>query len=565
MYEYRNRTRSLFNNPTNAGPTVYGSRTPGKFLSDLAAGTDSLDIICMGDSNTGSSLSGSWGYLAGLSEALNQRGYPIYGTPVYPITDTGYSAGLGLGTWRGSIVVSPAGASYYGKFGSTASTGGYPVAAPYNVWNHGTNLTSYAGTVSTYSDDWLFVPASVVDGNSYYVVSGVALDYDHPLSVNTVVSYIRVRYGKFALAGGKFYLYCLDQSSAIPNVLIGTPAQVSSYDAAAVAPTFDVTEASFTATGKGINASWGGYNYPGGTLFVTGPTAIHSQSVYRKSKGWAVHSHGYYSGGTSTQIASMQSNTASTALQLYLREIRERQIAAGGTGRVLLFAHSGINGSDTGTTWTAAHTSMWTTYQAAWAALGYPSSDIAIVSIVGVQQNSGDTSGGAADLVAVRTAAKTMATNNPSMCVVDVKTLLPYGALTAGTSGGASYYQRLNNIPNTGSDATVHLSGGFSDATTGTATAVTATSLTLALGSNTTAGYFNNAMLNITGGTTGASQKVRILSYSGSTNIATVAGWIGATPSGVVTYSISRQCPSDGYTTVSNLIINELLASKPVN
>jgi hypothetical protein len=566
MYEYRNRTRSLFNNPTNSGPSVYGSRTPGKFLSDLAAGTDSLDIICIGDSNNGSCIAGSWGYVGGMSEALHNRGYPIYGTPVYPVADTGYSAGLGLGTWRGAHVVSPTEGVYLGKSGKLASTGGYAVAASYSIWNHGTNLTSYGGTVSTYSDDWLFVPATVTDASFYYVNYGVALDYDHPLSANGVQSYIRVRYGKVNVAGGKFYLWCADQSSASPNLLIATPTQVSSFGTGA--PTFDVTEAIFTATGKGVNASWGGYNAPSGTLFVTGPTLIHSQSVYRKSKGWAVHSRGYYSGGTSTQIAAMQTNTASTALQLYLREIRERQRDAGGSGRVLLFVHSGINDTVGATAWTAAHTAIWSTYQTAWAALGYPASDLAMVSMVGVQRNSVDTASGGAgtlDLVAVRAAAAQMVVGNPSMCVVDVKSLLPYNALVAGDGSGASYYQRFNNVPTTGSDIVVHLSGGPAEVITGTATAVTSTSLQLAVGSPNVDGYLNNSMLKITGGTTGAYQTVRITSYAGSTRTATVAGWIGATPSGTITYSISRQCPTDGYTAVSNLIINQLLASKPVN
>ena len=32
----------------------YGSALPSKFLKDLAAGTDSLDVVFVGDSNTGS-------------------------------------------------------------------------------------------------------------------------------------------------------------------------------------------------------------------------------------------------------------------------------------------------------------------------------------------------------------------------------------------------------------------------------------------------------------------------------------------------------------------------------
>ena len=118
----------------------------------------------------------------------------------------------------------------------------------------------------------------------------------------------------------------------------------------------------------------------------------------------------------------------------------------------MLFTHSGINGADTSSTWTAAHINIWNTYKAAWSALGYPASDLAIVSFVGAPRNSADTSNGSASLTDVRAAANQMAITNPDMTVVDVKQLMPYAALTYGIGiSSKTYYQN-----NTTSD--VHLS-----------------------------------------------------------------------------------------------------------
>jgi hypothetical protein len=42
------------------GPELYGSSRASNMLKDLANGTDSLDIVIIGDSNTGSAVSGMW-------------------------------------------------------------------------------------------------------------------------------------------------------------------------------------------------------------------------------------------------------------------------------------------------------------------------------------------------------------------------------------------------------------------------------------------------------------------------------------------------------------------------
>ena len=183
-------------------------------------------------------------------------------------------------------------------------------------------------------------------------------------------------------------------------------------------------------------------------------------------------SHGYFAGDTSAQIHPKITGLNLAVLKFHLRELRERQIAAGGTGRVLLVTHSGINGNETANDWTTCHTEIWGKYKVAWSDLGYPLSDLAIVSFVGVPRNATDDSlsGSGGNLIAVRAAANALPTTYADMTVVDVKELMPYSRAVAGTGEGngitavpRSYYQRATP---TGTDVSQHLSGGVYTGTT---------------------------------------------------------------------------------------------------
>ena len=639
------------------GPAVYGSARAATFLKDLIAGTDSLDIICFGDSNVGSALAGGYGYLAGMQQALNNLNAPCYGTALAPFIDRSSSgAARFYGAWRGTISTIAKDANF--KSGLSASVGSSTNtdALPYAVWNAGTVLTSYGsstvqgtltaagvsiigtagqfqcaasflqvnqqvmiygtrggtGTITGYTNpttadtaqtyyivatngsteftlsntysgppivtgvgtltgltyltqadfnDWLYMPTT----SDVYKTSGVNLDENHPLAANGVVNFLRVRYGKVP-SGGNFIplVFGGGSANALPHLFTGASTSMS---AASGQPTFDLYEASFTANGKGHNAAATGYNYPSGTIFSKGPGALFCQSLYRQSKGWAVHSHAYQSGDDSTRIAQLITDTSTTWIGYQLREMRERQQTATGTGRVLLFFGSGINGADTSATWTSAHTTVWNKYKAVWASLGYPASDLAIVSIVGVQKDLADLSGSGANLSLVRAGANAMATASSDMTVVDIKALMSYSALTNGT-GNASYYQRFNNSPNLGSNITVHLSGGSVEGTGSlTATVTTATTITLTGAAAVAAdGYWVGSKINIdtVNGSTAAPayQSAIITQYNGTTKVATVNQWPGGQPTnGVNTiYNISRKYPSDGYTVISQTILSALLS-----
>ena len=656
---YRNREKPLTTPTTREetnGPQVYGSNRATLFLTDLIAGTNSLDVIIIGDSNTGSSLIGGYGYQSGMCEALNNLGALCYGTQLSPFIDRSPTgASRFYGTWRGTNSTIPKSADF--KSGLEASTTA-PTdlkAVPYTGWNANSPLVSYgsysisgtltsvtitstngsfqcssaylqlnqlvrfqgtsgspgpgqiAGSIVGYTgdnyyyivdtngsttfslsttyggtpvttvvgvtsgltvtsqadyNDWLYLPT--VTPNNIYWSTGVNIEETHPLAANGTTNFYRFRYGQVE-GGGRVYPNATSNGAAasLPRLLIGS---MVSLQKAGTTAGFEVSEQSFTANGKGHTANAFGYD-TNGNNFSQGPGALFCQSLYRKIKGWSVHSHGYQAGEDSTNISNTIHET-STWLERQLQEIRERQISAGGTGRVLIFFHSGINGADTGSTWTAAHQRVWKRYKIAWGNLGYPAAELAIVSIVGVQSNSADISGSGGNLTTVRKEANTMAIQNNDMTVVDVKVLMPYPALTYGT-GLSSYYQRFKNSPTIGENITVHLAGGCVEAVTATISpaVTTATSITLTGALAVAAdGWWANSRIFINaingGGAVPANQATDITQYNGTTKVATVAQWTGGTPTAGASISVTifRRSLADGYTAISQAILSSLIS-----
>lgn len=571
----RNRTRLIDTDRQTvnfSGPNVYGSRQPNVFLKDLQAGTNSVDIIIIGDSNTGAAISGGYGYLAGLSEALNSYNFPIYATPLYPFVDqNATTASRFYSTWRSTVATIGKTGKYRSGLAACDLLGTPDTSARFfNSWNEGSNLCNYGnyGAADYDYNDWLFVSSST-NADALYKTTGCNIEKDHPFAVNGTSQILRVKYGKSAVNNSQQFwpnVYEAKGANASSRLVVGTAA--SGYSATPDV-NGDISETTFTANGYGHAATGWGYN-TNGTQFSNGPVSLFFQSIYRTIKGWSVSSRGYQSGATSTEIAGTYGSIDIVSTKYYLKEIRERQIAAGGTGRVMLFVHSGVNGSETGTTWTDAHKSIWNHYKAAWSSAGYPASDLAIVSFVGVQQNSGDTISGSGDanLINTRIAANAMAVQNPDMCVVDVKNLIPYSQMINGNSSGISYYQQYNGIP-TSSTFTAHLSGGVISTTSisAVATTTTATSITFTGAAAVNIDhYWVGSQLGITTSSPAGAEYqpyITITGYNGTTKVATIASWSAVQPTtGATTaYNVRKTHFTDGYTFVAGNILRALLTT----
>jgi hypothetical protein len=443
------------------GRAVYGSSRAGEFLRDLASGANGLDIVVVGDSNTGSAAADMWGYHHGFQQALWERGYTCYATPVCPLV-TGFTTGTATATpsiWRGANTMVTGGLAGNAPLLDGDVSGG---STPYAAWDPGTTWTRYGSSTSSppYKESWAYL----ANTTQYFSSDGVSIDIDHPLNTNGTTLYYRVRYGRIVGSTG-----------AICPIVLNAPANTDASTRqafSATSPTggIDSLAAEVSWTANGTNAYRGGWAYVAPGFVTNGPVAVHSHSMYRRTKGWGVTSHGYQGGETSTQIGEKIDTVKGDPLKEHLKELRARQIAAGGTGRVLVLAHAGVNGSETGTVWVTAMRRLWNAYKSAWSGLGYPAADLAIIAWVSHMYSANDTSAGvsppAGNMAQMRASSKTMAITEPDMTVVDVSQMLSYnqlvnGSLVSGVS--RSYYQKdASNVEIT----KAHLSGGLTGAST---------------------------------------------------------------------------------------------------
>lgn len=437
----RNRMLPRLNDQvlTYGGPSLYGNTRPSQFFKDLASGADSLDIVVIGDSNTGSAIAGLWGYHNGFAQAMNELGWLCYGAPIFhTMIEQATDISTGDNIFASNYTYAPTGNLSSGN----ASGGG----TAYSVWTPGTNWARYGSynVATPQRDNWAYIAS----GTYSQVYNAITLRSTHPLNSASLTLWHRIRWGGFNSGSGSFTGTTRNDST---NAVIANGSSQSTNNGQSYS--FSSYEYSFTPIAANMRHSiFGGSG-------ATGPAAFHSHSVYCKRKGWSVTSHGFFAGADSATINTQVSGAGSTLIQTHLQELRERQIAAGGSGRVLLVTHSGINGNETAANWTACHQAIWSTYKAAWSALGYPASDLAILSFVGVPRNAADDSisGSGGNLIAVRAASIAMASSNPDFTVIDSKSIMPNSRAVSGVGNGRSYYQRTTPA---GADIPQHLSGG---------------------------------------------------------------------------------------------------------
>ena len=527
---YRNRLKQLEDSQT-ALNNVYGSTKASKFLQDLAAEQDSIDFVVIGDSNTGSAVAGMWGYHNGLQQALNDKGYTCYGTSVFPVLHEGTLATTASG-WKtaGTIPLKTAvllsgndataqseAPSYYSQFspaGYIDMTAVNPVYVRYG--------SSGTGSGGPNIESWAYLARNSA---SYFNSFGMQIDPDHPLSANGNTLYYRLKYGKLLNAnnttvspaqdGGFCPIVFKIAGSAVGG---GTEITARKFVSCAAANAGEVGQvfvedlAFTTASSTGYRAGWGFVG--SGTQKTCGPMILHCQSMYARRKGWAVTSLSYLGGYNSQGIAGVLGGVKNTSLKALVKEIRERQITAGGSGRVVIMAQSGVNSYpaspgpnyETPQRWTDAYKSIWESFKEIWISLGYPLSDLAIVSWVSHPISSSDGSSGSSlanNLISVRSAANQMAIENPDMTVIDIKKLINYNRLITGNGNGQSLFQYWNNSPIVAPDFPAHLAGGgvltgasvFATNATFDATSFTLTGAYATEG--TTTNYFSNRLLEI--------------------------------------------------------------------
>jgi hypothetical protein len=494
MYEYRNRTRSLFSNsnPTNSGPRIYGSTRPGKFIKDLASGTDSLDIIVIGDSNAGYPADN--GYTVAWNRVM-QFGLrvPVYATPLMggaPVNPSQLTTNNSRGDGLWSLGVAQSWNANTNAGGSNTGTTfkqmiqstdteivGLRNWLGFNFTNYNVNDTT---NKSIFPQGWMSNPAVVEVGqrftssfnNSITIsnqsVAGVNL-FGSELGFGTAGTgghalQYRIVYGTFPTAGSfKPYAFYLATTGALLRDSVTTPTG-GGYGYATKA--FDVSSFTLAAVGSNptrVAFTWDGANSATTADQANGPFACLWQSVIRPNfKGYAVNCLNYFGGLTTTQVAE-KIEDCDKMLDAYLKEIRERQIGAtpgtAGTGRVLVFCNTGVNGPDTSTTWTAGAQRIIDRITARWISTGGTPANLAFVFTV-THPTTDVSVTWTANRAAVATAANSYAQANGTaynLAVFDIAAALPGLTMLRYSmydSGGQAHLTKVAIPPATVTTAT---------------------------------------------------------------------------------------------------------------
>ncbi len=445
-------------------------------LLDAANGVDAIDVITIGDSNA--MYPGANGYHMGWHRAL-QFGLRIkpYGTSLFSggmfnpaVGQTSTAQGTpvnqaGIGMLAGSSAV------------TTVAVGNSPSACKMMAQNTDTEivgLRNYLGmsisdltnstSNSLLSTNGFGVNPVVVESSTRFTTT-----YDNNVHVSnqTVADYTsfglestfgtdgngagvtltyRLVYGTFPSAGSFRPVWYWLPGGGVGKRETGDTTTGGGYGYATqsytYAPTFN------TSSQKGLRVSWDGYNSATTAHQALGPFAALWHSVINTAiRGYSVSNLIYYGGLTTTQIANKITG-ADKLLDAYLKEIRERQIACGGTGRAIVFLNAGVNISGQ---WTTDAQTIVTRIKERWVSSGGTASNLAFVFTVTHPKTLGSW---ATARAAVSTAANAWGQSaGDNVCVVDIgamidgPTLLKYQLYGDGTTDGGQSHLASIAIP----------------------------------------------------------------------------------------------------------------------
>jgi len=418
---------------------VYGSSAATNFLRDAAGGADSVDVITIGDSNTGYSNAGFGGGGGGWTRAwlrnMNAYGIQTYASPLMPLMA---NSGVTLTTQ-----------TVRDEDGTISTIAGYfsNVLAPYTNVQRGStagpaDVTNMAVPATT------FLPHALTGFDYCYVASGVSVQTFSQLNgtypggaapspalptwnqPGTALRY-RVTHVQSSTSGGSLNLTAYRVTSGSYFALATTNA--STYNAAGYVRTASDMPFTMPSTSP-ASAIIFGWNYIG---FATGPAHVLYDCVYKVTKGCAVNQLHYGSGQSSATISGViTGSTASnrTFLRTYFSEIVARQVAAGGSGRVIIWINSGINSAVGGYTFVGYMDAMISTLTAEWSAAGFDSSKLAFV-VSATHPLDGYSSATEALLAEDRQWLNSWAPANRNVTALDLSQCLSGAAMTA-----AGYY-----------------------------------------------------------------------------------------------------------------------------
>lgn len=387
----RNRTRLLGNNGSPA-LGLYGSLRASTFIKDCVSGADSVDVLTIGDSNMGYE---SCGHSTGFREALSSKGALQYATGLVPLATSSTSLSGG-GNYTGGLYSNMIQFSFKGNTFEASSSGNSTISS-LSAKNtagdtHAVALTTAIGTFSNYKPNAFEFDAAYVNvgtptntytspANGIRIAPTALTAFAAGDGSGSMALQYRVVYGTFTSGSGQFKLVVVKSinSNVARSSAYSTNTGTAGISTTAATLNFNSPK---NTTGQSTPIAFGcvidGYAGTAGD-YIIGPAAFFWHSLmFQSKKGYSVTNFSYYSGRTTAQLATdMASNLK--LVSTTLRELRTRQIAAGGTGRVLIYTNSGINDSNASSTYTSSLDSIIATFRTEWETLGYPASDLAFL------------------------------------------------------------------------------------------------------------------------------------------------------------------------------------------
>ena len=398
--------------------SVVGSPKARDFMFDAKNGIDSVDILLCGDSNTGfnTSLTSASidGWTDGLAIGVRALGVKEFATPLLPVSNVG--SPLGVGSFQSAMRIG---------FGSTSGSAQAQLVS--GVLNAPSDLVTLLAPSHTPSVsglhtvgspfDFGWVPAQpntfFSDTSGVYITPWSALD----LSSELIYRVLRTAMPLSQQPGGYFQSWREAQGSVlVPPTARSCAAPQSGWVADELELPADPTRGATT-----VHADCGG-NFSQGTGGATGNIGFGLQSVYRRVRGYATQPLEFRGGATMTTIARDVAQMPLASRMTWLGELRSRQIAAGGTGRLIVFVQGGIN-RDAGEpeSWGAAVVSIKSALEEAWIALGASLDTITFLAMVSHPTTSFD-----GQLGAIREFANQMPTTLANVTIVDLSKLTSF-------------------------------------------------------------------------------------------------------------------------------------------
>jgi hypothetical protein len=409
---------------TNANSLYFhGNPRIKAFFTDLLAGNDSVDFIFVGDSNINFN---SYGYVQGFASVLNSSNVPIYSTPLYPCTSFGANdATASALNYELGIVNNLSRLSQLPAQLTAGSTTQYSEIS--SVWNRGyvsinefpawSNTTQYAVNqkVSYNSKAYICVQNTTVaaelpTNQSYwselafrYGGTGTDIDWIAAVGSNLASGYfssiisVGVPSGpfpdEFGLGSSMNYRVGYATFPNSPNGRI-TPVAYTvaggtvirgeatfSTNRATNDPVYKVGVVPVTNTGNTNTITFNKYYYGSTSAKTNAPYGLLFESVCKPStKGYAINFLVSAPGEQANRVVKQSlKDTQYTTTAIYLKEIRERQISCGGTGRVVVFVNVGVNGNESTTAWSTGITELTQALRNAWTYNGFPNNDLQFI------------------------------------------------------------------------------------------------------------------------------------------------------------------------------------------